>query len=77
MHVEGAQAILANTKQDLCLVWDSNLELWGLVMGGHMEYIHPQELQQMDEVEFKVTVSNRMTRYGQSLKNAPDLFYKN
>jgi len=79
MHVEGAQAILANTHPDMnmTLVWDSNLGLWGLVFGGHMEYIQPSELQHMDEVEFKVTVHNRMQRYTGSLVGSPDIFWRN
>jgi hypothetical protein len=77
MHVEGAQAILANTSPDITLVWDANLNLYGLVLGGHMEYIPAHDLKDMDEVEFKVAVNNRMTRYRGSLAGNPDIFWQN
>lgn len=77
MHVEGAQAVLSDVSKDMSLVWDANLELWGLVLGYHMEYIHPEDLKDMDEPSFKVTVHNRMQRYVDSLDDGPDYYYRN
>jgi hypothetical protein len=77
MHAEGAQAVLANTNRDLGLVWDANLGLWGLVLGYHVEYIHPEDLRDMDEPALLATVSHKMERYVNSLDEQDDVFYKN
>jgi len=77
MHVEGAQAVLANTNPDMSLVWDANLRLYGLVFGGHMEYIPPDELKEMDEAQFKVAVCHRLQRYSKTLAGKRDVFWQN
>lgn len=82
MHVEGAQAILANTvlsntAQDMTLVWNDNLKLYGVILGGHVEYIQPDELKDMGEVEFRAAVTDRLKRYHDSLIGHPDFFYIN
>lgn len=77
MHVEGAQAILANTNPDMALVWDGNLRLYGLVFGGHMEYIPPDELRDMDEADFRTAVVHRLQRYSNSLGGRSDIFWQN
>jgi hypothetical protein len=52
---------------DFNLVWNQNLKLWTLVMGGHVEYITPDEFGLLNDNSLRVTVHTRLMNFAQSV----------